>query len=114
MNADPEVMRYFVTPLTKSESDAFAARIEAGMAADDFGLWAVELCAGPAFIGFAGIWRLSAKNPHAGKVEVGWRLDRSAWGNGYATEAARAAMTYGFEVVGLREIVSMTAGPMPL
>lgn len=109
MNADPEVMRYFVKPLTRVESDAFADRIQAGLAADGFGLWALEVTGGPAFIGYTGIWRLPATNPHAGKVEVGWRLRRGAWGNGYATEAGRTAMAYGFETVGLDEIVSMTA-----
>ena len=109
MNADPEVMRYFVAPLTRSESDAFADRNEAGLAADGFGLWALEVRGGPAFVGFTGIWRLPATNPHAGKVEVGWRLARTAWGNGYATEAAAVAVAYGFEVVGLDEVVSMTA-----
>ena len=109
MNADPEVMRYFVAPLTRSESNAFADRIQAGIASDGFGLWALEVRGGPAFIGFTGIWRLPARNPYAGKVEVGWRLDRGAWGNGYATEAGRVAMAHGFETVGLDEIVSMTA-----
>jgi len=61
------------------------------------------------FVGFTGIWRLPATNPHPGKVEVGWRLDRSAWGQGYASEAATAAVAYGFDLVGLDEIVSITA-----
>ena len=42
------------------------------------------------------------------EVEKGWRLVRSAWGRGYATEAARAALAFGFERAGLEEIVSFT------
>lgn len=109
MSADPEVMRYFVAPQTRAETDAFVDRVEAGFAADGFGLWAVQVCDSAAFIGFTGIWRLPKANPHVGKVEVGWRLARAAWGDGYATEAARAALAYGFDVADLDEIVSMTA-----
>lgn len=107
--ADPEVMCYFVAPQTRAECDAFVDRIEAGFAADGFGLWALQVRDGAPFVGFTGIWRLPAGNPHAGKVEVGWRLARAAWGRGYATEAARAAVVYGFHLAGLDEVVSMTA-----
>lgn len=109
MNADPEVMRYFESTQPTAASDAFVDRINAGFVAEGFGLWAVEIPGAAAFIGFTGIHRLPPGNPHAGKVEVGWRLAASAWGKGYATEAARAAVEYGFEVAGLDEIVSMTA-----
>ncbi|CAN5744061.1 GNAT family N-acetyltransferase [soil metagenome] len=109
MNADPEVMRYFPGTLSREHSDALVDRFERGFATDGFSQWVVEVKGGPAFLGFAGIWRLPDTNPHAGAVEVGWRLARGAWHRGYATEAARAAVAYGFDVVGLSEIVSMTA-----
>jgi RimJ/RimL family protein N-acetyltransferase len=41
-------------------------------------------------------------------VEVGWRLSREQWGRGYATEGARAALSFGFETLTLGEIVSFT------
>ncbi len=109
LNADPEVMRYFPSTQTRRQSDAFADRIEAGFAADGFGLWALEVRGGAPFVGFTGIRRLPEPDPHAGNVEVGWRLAREAWGHGYAVEAARASVAYGFDQAGLDEIVSMTA-----
>ena len=55
MNADPEVMEFFVAPLTREESDAFVDRIEAGFAEHGFGVWAVEEISTGAFIGFTGL-----------------------------------------------------------
>ncbi len=108
LNADPEVMRFFPAPLSREESDALIDRIEAGFAERGFGLWAVQVKDAEPFVGFTGLWRLNPQVPYDG-TEVGWRLVRSAWGKGYATEAARAAVAYGFGDAGLREIVSITA-----
>jgi RimJ/RimL family protein N-acetyltransferase len=58
------------------------------------------------FIGYVGLWPADVIGP--GAVEVGWRLARSSWGHGYATEGAREALRFGFEEVGLAEIVSFT------
>ena len=60
------------------------------------------------FIGFAGLAVPSFEAHFTPAVEVGWRLARGAWGNGYATEAGRAALDFGFERAGLEEIVSFT------
>ncbi len=109
LNADPEVMRYFPAPLDRAASDALADRIQAGFETHGFGLWAVERIDTGEFIGFVG---LSVPGFHAHftpAVEVGWRLARTAWGHGFATEAARQAVSYGFDEVGLTEIVSFTS-----
>lgn len=109
LNADPEVMEHFPAPLTRAESDALVARTEAAFDEVGYGLWAVEVKAWGAFVGFTGLVRQTFPAHFTPAVEVGWRLARSAWGHGYATEAATAALGYGFDVVGLDEIVSMTA-----
>jgi RimJ/RimL family protein N-acetyltransferase len=109
LNADPEVMEFFVAPLTREESDAFVDRIEAGLAEHGFGLWAVEEISTGAFIGFAGLLHQTFEAPFTPAFEIGYRLARHAWGKGYATEAAREAVRYAFERAGLGEIVSMTA-----
>ncbi len=109
MNADPEVMRYFPAPLTRTESDALVERIEARFAEQDFGLWAVEERVSGSFIGFVGLNQPQFEAHFTPTVEVGWRLARSFWSYGYATEAARRALDYGFEVLDLPEIVSFTA-----
>jgi RimJ/RimL family protein N-acetyltransferase len=103
LNADPEVMEHFPSTMTREQSDAFVDFNVATIAARGWGLWAVEADSG--FIGFVG---LNEPDFMPG-VEVGWRLARDAWGHGYATEAARAAIAYGFDELGLQEIVSFTS-----
>ena len=94
--------------MAASDSDAFADRIEAGFEANGFGLWAVEVVATGEFIGFTGLSRPRFDAPFMPAVEIGWRLARPAWGHGYATEAALAALAYGFGPADLDEIVSFT------
>jgi RimJ/RimL family protein N-acetyltransferase len=108
INADPEVMEHFPGPLTRRQSDELVERIEAGFAENGFWLWAVEVGASGEFIGFTGLAGPGFEAHFTPAVEIGWRLARSAWGHGYATEAARAALAFGFEEVGLDEIVSFT------
>ncbi|MFF0248751.1 GNAT family N-acetyltransferase [Streptosporangium sandarakinum] len=109
LNADPEVMRHFPAPLTREESDAMVGRIEAAFDEHGYGLWALEVRATGEFIGFTGLAWQRFEAHFTPALEVGWRLSRRAWGHGYATEAARAALEYGFGPAGRREIVSMTA-----
>jgi RimJ/RimL family protein N-acetyltransferase len=109
LNADPEVMEHFPAPLTRAQSDAMIERIEAGFDRHGFGLWAVEVAATGEFIGFTGLSVPRFDAPFMPAVEVGWRLARSAWGCGYASEAARRALRVGFDEYGLAEVVSFTA-----
>lgn len=104
MNADPEVMQYFPSTLTRAASDALADRAQAELVENGWGLWALEIDG--RFAGYTGLAR-PTWNPAV--VEVGWRLPQWAWGHGYATEAAREALVVGFHEVGLKEIVSFTA-----
>lgn len=109
LNADPEVMEHFPALMSREESDAFVGRQVDGWAANGLGLWAVERVEGGEFLGFTGLTRPRFDAPFMPAVEIGWRFARHAWGRGYATESARAALTFGFEVVGLDEIVSFTS-----
>jgi RimJ/RimL family protein N-acetyltransferase len=109
MNADPEVMRYFPEPLDPPASDAMIDRIEARFEQHGYGLWALEVRADGTFIGFTGLNPMPDGVPGAGGMEVGWRLARQAWHQGYATEAARAAAGVAFDGVGLPELWSWTA-----
>ncbi len=109
LNADPEVMRYFPAPLDRAESDASVERIEDLFARQGFGLWALEVAATAGFIGFTGLNPMPDGVPGAGGIEVGWRLARQAWHQGYATEAAAAALDVAFGGVGLDQVWSMTA-----
>jgi len=109
MNADPRVMEHFPAPLSRAESDELVDSIEAGFERQGFGLWAVELRDGAEFVGFAGLAVPSFEAHFTPAVEVGWRLARPAWGNGYATEAGRAALEFGFGPRELAEVVSFTS-----
>jgi RimJ/RimL family protein N-acetyltransferase len=103
-------MRHFPATLTRAESDAFADLIERGFETNgDWGLWALERKDTGAFIGFTGLAPVSFAAPFAPAVEIGWRLARPAWGHGYATEAARAAVGVAFDELGLDGLVSFTA-----
>lgn len=109
MNADPEVMAHFPAPLSREQSDALIERIEAGFARHGFGLWALELRSTGAFAGFTGLAVPGFEAAFTPAVEIGWRLPRSAWGQGYATEAARAVLGFAFGDIGLAEVVSFTS-----
>jgi RimJ/RimL family protein N-acetyltransferase len=108
INADPRVVEFLPAPLTREQSDALADRIEAHFEDRGFGLWALEIPGIDSFAGFVGLSTPRFDAPFTPCVEVGWRLAAPHWGNGYATEGARAAMAFGFGALGLREIVSFT------
>jgi RimJ/RimL family protein N-acetyltransferase len=109
MNADPLVMEHFPAPLDREQSDAMVDRLIEQLEHDGYGLWAVEVRFSRTFIGFVGLAAPRWEAAFTPCVEVGWRLARSAWGQGYATEAARAAVATAFGPVGLNEVVSFTA-----
>lgn len=106
LNADPDVMEHMVSTLTEDETAAMIDRIDAHFEEHGFGLWAVELVLTGEFVGFAGLSIPRFESHFTPAVEVGWRLATSHWGKGYATEAASAAMEFGFAVGDLDEIVS--------
>jgi ribosomal-protein-alanine N-acetyltransferase len=109
MNADPRVMEFFPQTYSPAESAEGLARIRGHFAAHGFGLWAVSVIGGPAFVGMIGLAVPSFRAPFTPCVEVGWRLLVEHWGRGYATEGARAALAFGFDRLALAEIVSFTA-----
>jgi RimJ/RimL family protein N-acetyltransferase len=109
MNADPEVMEHFSELLSRRQSDALVDSIEAGFERRGFGFWALELRESGEFVGFTGLAVPRFEAHFTPAIEVGWRLARQAWGNGYATEAGRASLAQGFERHGLAEIVSFTS-----
>ncbi len=110
LNGDPEVMAHFPSTLTAAQSDEMVERMAAAWGDRGYGLWAVEVRDSGAFVGFVGLSSPTWETAFTPCVEVGWRLAREAWGHGYAPEAARAAMTWGFAELDLPrdEIVSFT------
>lgn len=108
LNADPDVMAHFPGVLDRAESDALADRIEAHFAEHGFGVWALEVQGGEPFVGFVGLAHVRFDAHFTPCVEIAWRLARSSWGHGYATEAAREVRRVAFEVLQLPQIVSFT------
>ena len=115
MGRDPEVMRWFPALPDRAASAAAIERFRRQHEEHGYTNWAVEVLRSErrpaAFVGYVGLSRPSFELPFAHTdpgVEVGWRLARAWWGIGVATEAARAALTHGFEVVGLSEVLSWT------
>ena len=107
MSADPQVMATLGPPMSRAESDALIDRLIALQARDGHCFWAVERKSDGAFIGWNGL--IIGSRPIAGELEIGWRLARGAWGAGYATEAARAALDWGFANRPVPRIVAITA-----
>jgi RimJ/RimL family protein N-acetyltransferase len=110
INADPEVMRFIGrgAVLGRGLSDDLLARFEREWRERGFGLWAMEERAAPGeLIGFCGLTVPMFLPEVLPAVEVGWRLARGAWGRGLATEAARAALVFGFEEQAMAEIVAI-------
>ena len=108
LNADPQVMAHMPALLDRRDSDALATRIREQFEQRGFGLWAVEVPGEAPFIGYVGLSVPRFTAHFTPCVEIGWRLARPHWDRGYATEAARATLAFGFENVGLQEIVSFT------
>jgi RimJ/RimL family protein N-acetyltransferase len=108
MNADPRVMEYFPSVVSRDESRVRFERGNARMAERGYGLWPVEVAGGAPFIGIVGLTDPDFQAPFMPAVEIGWRLAADHWGRGYATEAARAVLAFGFERLALPEIVSFT------
>jgi RimJ/RimL family protein N-acetyltransferase len=108
LNADRRVMEHLPGPLSRAESDAMVARIEAHFSRHDFGQWAVEIPTVASFVGFIGLSVPGFEAHFTPCVEIGWRLAAEYWGRGYATEGAAAALAIAFDVIGLDEVVSFT------
>jgi RimJ/RimL family protein N-acetyltransferase len=106
LNADPQVMEHFPSMLSRMESDAAVDRVEAHFERHRFGFWAAEHAG--EFVGFIGLAVPRFETEFTPCVEIGWRLARPWWGRGLATEGARAALAFGFDTLGLDEIVAFT------
>lgn len=108
MNADPEVTRHLLPVPDRRDSDARADSIIQHFTDYGFGLWVVEIAGIHPFAGFTGLRHVPYQASFTPAVEIAWRFDRTFWNHGYATEAARACLDYGFNVLKQDEIVAVT------
>ena len=106
MLADPEVVRYVLpggAPISRADAWRHLAMLAGNWQLRGFGHWAVEVKETGRFIGRAGLWFPEGWPDY----EIGWTIDREAWGNGYATEAARCALHHAVHTMGLRHVISL-------
>ncbi|MGM1004579.1 GNAT family N-acetyltransferase [Acinetobacter haemolyticus] len=108
MSANPEVMRHFPKVLTRAESDVYIDKLKAIIEKQGWGFWAVELKQTQQLIGLVGLHDQPTQFSFSPCVEIGWRLDQAYWGQGYASEAANAALDFAFEQLQLNKVVSFT------
>lgn len=109
INADEAVRYWLGGGQTRAESDAAMLRNIAYVDEHGFGFMAIERREDRRLIGMAGVRSLHPDLPLPPALEVGWRLARDCWGEGYATEAAHAALTDTFVRTGAATILAMTA-----
>lgn len=109
MGNDPEVMRYLGPPMALGDAQDACDRMNAILAEHGYCFWAVERRADGAFLGFCGIKPGPPDTPIADEIEIGWRLRRDAWGQGYAREAAQASLDWGWGNTGAPDIAAITS-----
>jgi len=108
LNSDPHVTRYFPRTFSEQESKGFVAVMSSMIDEHGWGFWAAELKSSKEFIGFVGLNSPRPIMPFSPCIEVGWRLLKQHWGNGYATEAGKLSLAYAFDHLEVNEVVSFT------
>jgi RimJ/RimL family protein N-acetyltransferase len=108
VNGDPDSMRHFAGVMTRAQSDAWAERMQTHMECHGWGFWAVEERDGAPFVGVVGLMTIPWQARFTPAVEIGWRIAPAFRRRGYAEEAARAALDFGFGPLGLDEVVAFT------
>jgi len=106
---DPKVTELLLGPLTREQISVFIERSNKAYAEEKYCLFAVEEKASGNLIGYVGLCKVPYETPFTPAIEIGWRLGSQYWGKGYATEAARAVLSYAFTVLKLTEVVSFTS-----
>jgi RimJ/RimL family protein N-acetyltransferase len=109
MNNDPEVMKYFPSQQDRATSAAFMDRQTKNFDKSGYCFFAVDAVSTRQFIGFIGIQNIPYSTPFTPAIEIGWRLIKSSWSNGYATEGAQICLQYAFEHFDINQITAMTA-----
>ena len=109
MNQDKEVMEFFPAILSFEETIGFLIRIRKHFDQNGYGLYAVEKKENDGFIGFTGFSKVPFESFFTPCIELGWRLSKFEWGKGYAGEAARACLEFGFSRLGFEKVYSFTS-----
>jgi RimJ/RimL family protein N-acetyltransferase len=111
INADSTVMKYYPKLLSRQESNAAVEKFKSLISKNGWGFWAVESTRDRSFIGLVGLHKPAYKLPFGPCVEIGWRLARASWGQGYATEAGTACLDFAFGKLELSEVFAFSSVP---
>lgn len=106
INADPEVMRYFPNTQDREQTASFVARMQGMYEERGYCYFALETLEDGRFIGFTGLMWQDYGTSFSPCTDIGWRLATSAWGMGYATEAAKRCLQYAFKELKLETVVA--------
>jgi RimJ/RimL family protein N-acetyltransferase len=107
MNADKTVMEFFPNILSQKQTEDFIQRMRKHFRKHEFCYFAVDELETGKFIGFIGFIHQTYNTPFSPFVDVGWRLIPETWGQGYATEGAKACINFAFEEMGLKELYAI-------
>ncbi|MTI32338.1 GNAT family N-acetyltransferase [Xanthovirga aplysinae] len=106
MNADPEVMEHFPKVLTRGETEEYIQRLQKHFEEKGYSYFATEILATGELIGFIGLAYQDYKTDFNPSTDIGWRLKKSAWGKGYATEGAKRCLAFAFNDLKLDRVIS--------
>lgn len=110
INGDPDVMEYFPATLSEEETSGFIDRLQKHYDKHGFNYFATEILETGELIGFIGLAFQEYEAFFTPAVDIGWRLKKSAWGKGYATEGARKCLEFAFNELNLDRIISTCTG----
>jgi len=106
LNADKDVMEHFPNVLTELETTDFIKRLQNHSIDKGYTYFVTEVLATGEFIGFIGLAYQDYKTEFTPATDIGWRLKKSAWGKGYATEGAKRCLDYAFNELYLDKVIS--------
>jgi len=109
LNQDEKVMEFFPATPTRDQTENFIRRMQTQFEKTGYCYYAVDRLDTGEFIGFIGLMYQDYESIFTPAVDIGWRLNQASWGNGFATEGAKACLAYGFETLGLQEIYSVAS-----
>ena len=100
-------MQYFPEALTEVQTTAFVAKQQIQFLTHGYCYFATDILESGEFIGFIGLSHQEYVSDFTPATDIGWRLKKEAWGQGYATEGARRCLEYGFKQIGLTDIIAV-------
>jgi len=107
INADPDVMEHFPNTLNLEETSQFIDRLQKHYLKNNYNYFATEIIETGELIGFIGLSYQDYKSDFTPATDIGWRLKKSAWGKGYATEGAARCLEFAFNNIKLEKIIAI-------